>query len=85
MLATLNAIFFDDDGGVSGFVEELIGVHGHGKNIKEARASLTKAAREFLAGQEHGMSERLSAYGPVTREKLDVEFMLGTKRRRPRE
>jgi len=49
--AVVIAIFVDDDRGVTGYVEEFIGVSAHGKNLKEARARLTAAARTFL--EEH--------------------------------
>jgi len=73
----LNAIFFDDDdGGVSGFIEELLGVFAHGKNIDEARARLVEAAETFLEGNGPGVSQRRSAYGTVTRERLLVDVTL---------
>ena len=74
--ADLNAIFFDDGGGVSGFIEELIGVTAHGKDIAEARRRLTEAAERFLDGPSAGMNERMSAYGTVTRERLLVEVIV---------
>jgi predicted RNase H-like HicB family nuclease len=71
--AEFNAIFFDDDGGVGGFIEELLGVSARGKDIKEARAKLTTAAEKFLDGDS--VSARLAAYGTVTRERLLVEVI----------
>jgi hypothetical protein len=46
--ASLTAIYFDEDGGVMGFVEELWGVSAHGRNLKEARKRLTAAAEAFF-------------------------------------
>lgn len=71
--ARFNAIFFDDGDGVGGFIEELLGVSAHGKDIKEVRAKLTAATEEFLDGGE--MGARQSAYGTVTREKLLIEVI----------
>jgi predicted RNase H-like HicB family nuclease len=72
----LNAIFFDDDGEICGFIEELLGVFAHGKNIDEARSRLVEAAETFLEGNGPGVSQRRSAYGTVTRERLLIEFTL---------
>jgi predicted RNase H-like HicB family nuclease len=77
--ATFSAIFFDDGDGVSGFIEELLGVSAHGKDIREVRAKLTAATEEFIDSKE--MDSRQSAYGTVTREKLLIEVI--RKRYRP--
>ncbi|HXH92995.1 MAG TPA: type II toxin-antitoxin system HicB family antitoxin [Thermoanaerobaculia bacterium] len=75
-MSELNAIFFDDDGGITGFIEEFLGVFAHGKNIDEARSRLVEAAETFLEGSGPGVSQRRSAYGTVTRERMLVEFTL---------
>jgi len=44
----LTAIFFEEDGGVTGFVEEFLSVSAHGRNLKEARSQLTQATEEHM-------------------------------------
>jgi predicted RNase H-like HicB family nuclease len=72
--AVLTAIFFDDDDGVTGFVEEFFGVSAHGKNLKEARARLTAATREFLQKHRKDMRQRMALDGTVTRERLFIDI-----------
>lgn len=72
--AVLTAIFFDDDHGVTGFVEEFFGVSAHGKNLKEARARLTAAARGFLQEHRKDMRQRMMLDGMVTRERLFIDI-----------
>ncbi|HEX3577405.1 MAG TPA: hypothetical protein VHY33_02480 [Thermoanaerobaculia bacterium] len=74
MQAVLTAIFFDDDGGVTGFVEEFLDVSAHGRNLKDARTKLTKALRERLEAEPEETRYREASYGTVTRERLAVEF-----------
>jgi predicted RNase H-like HicB family nuclease len=74
MQVTLTAIFFDDDGGVTGFVEEFLDVSAHGRNLKDARAKLTKALRERLEQEPGEARYSAGSYGPVTRERIAVEF-----------
>lgn len=70
--ALLTAIFFEDDGGVTGFVEELLSVSAHGRNIEEARDRLTAAAEKYLRQNRAGVRQRMESYGNVTRERLMV-------------
>ena len=72
--AILTAIFFEEDGGVTGFVEELISVSAHGRNMKDARSQLTTAARLFIQENREGVRQRMASYGKVTRERLVVDI-----------
>jgi len=72
--AVLTAIFFDEEGGVTGFVEELLGVSAHGRNLKEARSRLTAAARKYLQDNHEGVRQRMASYGTVTRERLFIDI-----------
>jgi transcriptional regulator with XRE-family HTH domain len=72
--AILTAIFFEEGGGVTGFVEELTGVSAHGKTLREARTRLTAAAREYPYATRQGVRQRSASYGTVTRERLIVEI-----------
>ena len=72
--AVLTAIFFEENGGVTGFVEEFLGVSAHGKNLKEARTRLTAAARQYLEDNREGVRQRMASYGTVTRERLFVDI-----------
>jgi hypothetical protein len=72
MHAILTAIFFEEDGGITGFVEEFPDVSAH--NLKEAREKLTKALRERLEDEPGEVRRREASYGTVTRERLAVEF-----------
>ncbi|HSY52068.1 MAG TPA: hypothetical protein VLC46_24920 [Thermoanaerobaculia bacterium] len=72
--AVLTAIFFEEGGGVTGFVEEFHGISAHGKTLREARARLTAAAREFPHANREGVRQRSASYGSVTRERLIVEI-----------
>jgi predicted RNase H-like HicB family nuclease len=72
--AVLTAIFFEENGPVTGFVEELLGVSAHGRNLKEARSRLTAAARKFLEDNREGVRQRMESYGTVTRERLFVDI-----------
>lgn len=73
MQVTLTAIFFEENGGVTGFVEEFLDVSAHGRNPKDARAKLTKALRERLEAEPEVRYSK-AAFGTVTRERLTVEF-----------
>lgn len=72
--ALLTAIYFEEDGGVTGFVEEFLGVSAHGRNMDEARERLTEAAGKHLRQNRAGVRQRLQSYGNVTRERLAVEI-----------
>lgn len=72
--AVLTAIFFEEGGGVTGFVEELRGISAQGKNLREVRTRLTAAAREYAHANREGVRQRPASYGTVTRERLMVEI-----------
>jgi transcriptional regulator with XRE-family HTH domain len=72
--AILTAIYFEEGGGVTGFVEEFHGISAHGKTLREARARLTVAAREYPHANREGVRQRSASYGSVTRERLVVEI-----------
>jgi len=74
MQVTLTAIFFEEDGGFTGFVEESVDVSAHGRTLKEARTKLTKALRERLEAEAREARFSKASYGTVTRERLTVEF-----------
>jgi len=69
----LTAIFFEEDGGVTGFVE-FLGVSAHGRNLKEARSRLTQATEEHMHEPGKVSRQRLASYGSVTRERLIVKI-----------
>jgi predicted RNase H-like HicB family nuclease len=71
--AVLTAIYMDDDHGVTGYVEEFIGVSAHGKNLKEARARLTAAARIFLEEHRDDLRQRMALEGTFMRERLLID------------
>lgn len=71
--AVLTAIYMDDDHGVTGYIEEFIGVSAHGKNLKEARARLTGAARIFLEEHRDDLRQRMALEGTFTRERLLID------------
>jgi predicted RNase H-like HicB family nuclease len=70
----LTAIFFEEDGGITGFVEEFLGVSAHGRNLKEARTLLVAAAEKHMHEHREGVRQWLASYGSVTRERLVVEI-----------
>lgn len=70
----VTAIFFDEDGGVTGFVEEFLEVTAHGRDLNEARARLIEAVRTELEYSHASVRRRAASYGTVTRECLFVEF-----------
>jgi len=73
--AVLTAVFLDDDdGGVTGFIEEFWGVTVHGKNMKEARKQLTEAAQTFIDENREDILRRMDCDGQVTREKMLLEI-----------
>ena len=72
--AILTAIFFEEKGGITGFVEEFIDVSAHGRNLKEARSRLTDAIRKQLEDNRASVRQLDAAYGTVTRERLIVDF-----------
>ncbi len=73
--AVLTAVFLDDDdGGVTGFIEEFWGVTVHGKNLKDARKQLTEAAQTFLDENREDILRRMDSDGQVTREKMLLEI-----------
>jgi transcriptional regulator with XRE-family HTH domain/predicted RNase H-like HicB family nuclease len=72
--AVLTAIYFEEGGRVTGFVEELHGISAHGKTLREARTRLTQAARAYAQANREGVRQRPASYGTVTRERLIVEI-----------
>jgi len=74
MATTATAIFFEENGGVTGFVEEFLEVTGHGRNLEEARARLIDAIRDKLEDDAGSVRQRAASYGTVTRECLFIEF-----------
>ena len=71
---SVTAIFFEEDGGVTGFVEQFLEVTAHGRNLKEARARLIDAIRDKLEDNADSVRQRAASYGTVTRECLFVGF-----------
>jgi predicted RNase H-like HicB family nuclease len=71
---SVTAIFFEEDGGVTGFVEEFLEVTAHGRDLTEARARLMDAVRTELEYSHESVRRRAASYGTVTRECLFVEF-----------
>ena len=71
---SVTAIFFEENGGITGFVEEFLEVAAHGKNLKEARARLIDAIRNELENSHESVRQRAASFGTVTRECLFVEF-----------
>ncbi|MEA2238168.1 MAG: hypothetical protein QOC81_2892 [Thermoanaerobaculia bacterium] len=73
--AVLTAVFLDDDdGGVTGFIEEFWGVTVRGKNLKDARKQLKEAAQTFLDENREDILRRMDCDGHVTREKMLLEI-----------
>lgn|GEM_PF-1508944 len=68
------AIFFEENGGITGFVEEFLEVTAHGRNLKEARTRLIDAIRDKLEDDADSVRQRAASYGTVTLECLFVEF-----------
>jgi predicted RNase H-like HicB family nuclease len=74
-MAALTAVFLDDDDGVvTGFIEEFWGISVRGKNLKEARKQLKEAAQAFLDENRDDILRRMDSDGPVTREKMLLEI-----------
>jgi len=73
--AALTAVFLDDDdGGVTGFIEEFWGVNVRGKKLKDARNQLKEAAQTFIDENRDDILRRMDSDGPVTREKMLLEI-----------
>jgi len=73
--AVLTAVFLDDDdGGVTGFIEEFWGVTVRAKNLIQARKQLTEAAQTFLDENREDILRRVNCDGQVTREKMLLEI-----------
>jgi predicted RNase H-like HicB family nuclease len=73
--AVLTAVFLDeDDGGVTGFIEEFWGVTVRAKNLKDARKQLKDAARTFIDDNHDDILRRMDSDGTVTREKMVLEI-----------
>jgi predicted RNase H-like HicB family nuclease len=71
----MTAVFLDDDdGGVTGFIEEFWGVTVHGKNLIQARKQLKEAAQTFIDENREDILRRLDCDGTVTREKMVLEI-----------
>jgi predicted RNase H-like HicB family nuclease len=73
-MTDVTAIFFDEDGGVTGFVEEFLEVTAHGRDLNEARTRLIEAVRTELEYSHESVRRRAASYGTVTRACLFVEF-----------
>ena len=67
------AVYLKDAHGYTGFVEELPGVHSHGRTIEEARARLQRLA-EVVFHEERVQSEELLAGKDVVREEFRVQI-----------
>ncbi len=71
----MTAVFLDDDdGGVTGFIEEFWGVTVHGKNLIQARKQLKEAAQTFIDENREDILRRMDCDGTVTREKMVLEI-----------
>jgi len=71
----MTAVFLDDDdGGVTGFIEEFWGVTVRAKNLIQARKQLTEAAQTFLDENREDILRRMDCDGTVTREKMVLEI-----------
>ena len=74
-MAAMTAVFLDeDDGSVTGFIEEFWGVTVRAKNIKEARKQLKEAAQTFIDDNRDDILRRMDCDGQVTREKMALEI-----------
>ena len=65
------AVYFRNDNGYVGFIEELPGVNSHGRTIDEARATLRKLA-EVVFDEERRGAEEMIAGKEVVRESFVV-------------
>ena len=73
--AALTAVFLDDDdGGVTGFIEEFWGVTVRAKNLIQARKQLMEAAQTFIDDNREDILRRMDSDGTVTREKMLLEI-----------
>lgn len=73
--AVLTAVFLDDDdGGVTGFIEEFWGVTVRGKNLRDARKQLKEPAQAFLDENRDDILRRMDSDGTVTRVKMLLEI-----------
>jgi predicted RNase H-like HicB family nuclease len=73
--AVLTAVFLDeDDGGVTGFIEEFWGVTVRAKNLIQARKQLKEAAQTFIDDNREDILRRMDCDGQVTREKMLLEI-----------
>jgi hypothetical protein len=72
--AVLTAVYFEDDDGYTGFVEELWSVSVHERNIRDARTRLTEAAQKFLRENRRDILQRAEPHDRVTRERMVVEI-----------
>jgi predicted RNase H-like HicB family nuclease len=71
----MTAVFLDDDdGGVTGFIEEFWGVTVRAKNLIQARKQLKEAAQTFLDENREDILRRMDCDGQVTREKILLEI-----------
>jgi predicted RNase H-like HicB family nuclease len=61
------AVYLKSSHGYVGFIEELPGVHSHGRTLPEARETLRKLA-EVMFDEERSESEALIAGKDVVRE-----------------
>jgi predicted RNase H-like HicB family nuclease len=61
------AVYLKSSHGYVGFIEELPGVHSHGRTLPEARATLRKLA-EVVFDEERREAEELIAGKDVVRE-----------------
>ena len=73
--AVLTAVFLDDDDGeVTGFIEEFWGVTVRAKNLIQARKQLKEAAQTFLDENREDILRRMDCDSTVTREKMVLEI-----------
>jgi predicted RNase H-like HicB family nuclease len=72
--AVLTAVFFEDDDGFTGFVEEFWSVSVHGRHLNEARSLLTDAAQKFLDDNRDDILQRSEPRESVTRERMVLDI-----------
>lgn len=70
----LTAVYFEDDSGVMGFVEELLAVSAWSPTLEETREKLEEGARLFLQAHRSESVLRLKSYSEVRREKFTVRL-----------
>jgi len=73
-IAFVTAIIYNDETGVAGFVEEIVGISARGKTEKDVRNRLRKAVEEFYQDNLPAFAQRQETYICVRRERLPVEI-----------